>query len=187
MNKPNAPTIESRPFIHTGECLAVTHYNGIQYIVGYDLLEALDNQTVDLLAHQTNCKGVMGSGIALNIANRWPIVEQEDRRICNSDLNPAGQTHVVIVPDVGLVANVYGQEFPGANTDYELMRSGLKGLREYIRLIGDETIVGLPLMGCGVGGGDWSIVSEIIKDELDGLEFYVFVLNDTVFNEVVVV
>ena len=31
--------------------------------------------------------------------------------------------------------------------------------------------IGLPLIGCGLAGGDWSTVSHIIREELKGEDF----------------
>lgn len=164
----------------------VIAHEGIPYIIG-DMVKTFCDSPIDIIAHQTNCCGVMGSGIAKAIAEEWNSVEQEDKEYClANDGDVAGTVLICDIPG-GWVANLYGQLLPGRNTDYNYLKASLKSLRRAIMTSDQNLVVGLPLIGCGVGGGDWSIVSEIIKEELDDLEFYVFVLNDTVFNKVVVV
>ena len=48
----------------------------VEIIYG-NLLESNAN----LICHQVNCLGVMGSGVALQIKNKWPIVFAEYRNL----------------------------------------------------------------------------------------------------------
>jgi hypothetical protein len=46
----------------------------------------------------------------------------------------------------------------------DLVRSIQTGMMRIAELP-DVTEVGLPLVGCGLGNGDWSIISQIIEQE----------------------
>jgi len=38
--------------------------------------------------------------------------------------------------------------------------------------------VGLPKIGAGLGGGDWSIISKIIEEELGEFDVTIYVLDE---------
>ena len=50
-------------------------------IVDGDLLQA----NIPLIAHQTNCLGVMGAGIAKAIKNKWPDVYTQYKDLCKGE------------------------------------------------------------------------------------------------------
>jgi O-acetyl-ADP-ribose deacetylase (regulator of RNase III) len=119
-----------------------------------------------IIAQQVNCRGAMGSGVAQQIATRYPVVHGAYRSFFNQDPKPAlGDAQFVPVADNLYVANVFGQDdFGGGSqrhTDYVALEQGLRAVAQFAL---DEGLrVYLPYgIGCGLGGGDWKIVSEII-------------------------
>ena len=64
-----------------------------------------------------------------------------------------------------IVANVFSQNEYGKNglyTDYKALRAAFSNLRGM-----DNTVIRIPYkMGCGLGGGDWKTIKEIIYEEL---------------------
>jgi O-acetyl-ADP-ribose deacetylase (regulator of RNase III) len=65
-----------------------------------------------LIVHGVNCLGVMGSGVALAIRNKWPIVYEKYKEMPTGK-DMLGQTHIIYVSgDFGeelYVANCYTQ------------------------------------------------------------------------------
>jgi O-acetyl-ADP-ribose deacetylase (regulator of RNase III) len=55
-------------------------------VVDGDLLD----QKTDVIAHQVNCLGVMGAGVALQIKNKWPEVYEGYKNFCHDELNRLG-------------------------------------------------------------------------------------------------
>ena len=59
----------------------------------------LFNSTANFIVHQVNCQGVMGSGVALQVAEIYPHVEQEYMkylRYCKKNrINPLGTAQYV--------------------------------------------------------------------------------------------
>lgn len=163
-----------------------------------DLIEyALESGEIDIIAHQTNCQGVFGSGFARAIAVNFPHVEAFDQNIVKAlrevEKTPAGETYVTHAaknPQTGhilYVANMYGQVSPGPNTDYVLLRSAIKQLREYLvrsKYPLHRVKIGLPMVGCGVGGGDWDVVSRMLSEEWYDLNFTVFIKDKEIFDKV---
>lgn len=163
----------------------VIQHDGINYVIG-DLLQALEEGHVSLVAHQTNCRGIMGSGIAKAIAVKYPQVKQYDRILCDTNdvEGVSGYCGILEVDDGKFIANLYGQVDPGPNTDYDLLETALWNLESDCHYY-DIDVIGFPLIGCGIGGGSWGIVSKILRNTMSSKEFYVYVLDEETFNRVV--
>ena len=130
-------------------------------------------QPVDIIAHQTNCQGTMGAGIAKQIKTKL-LTSDEYRKYeskCKeygTDL--LGQTQLLEAPDGRIIANCFGQEVPDAKkkaTDYEALMHAVAKVRNYARI--NKMSVGVPgLMGCGLAGGDWKVVHQMLYKLFDG-------------------
>lgn len=119
---------------------------------------------VDVIAHQVNCQGEMGSGLAKQVREKFPVVYKRYlENYKNNKGNQLGSCEIISVSPRRSVANLYGQDDYGRNgkyTDYEAIRESLESLNQ--QTLGKK--IGLPyLLGCGLGGGDWNIVLEIIE------------------------
>jgi O-acetyl-ADP-ribose deacetylase (regulator of RNase III) len=154
----------------------------LKYKVGC-LIEAAQSLEVQVIAHQCNCHNTMGSGIAPLIAKAFPSAEQADNRTVAGDIRKLGHyTHATIwleyFEDLEIF-NLYGQyNFTrGLATDYEALRSALRGMS--FRLLGWNLLsIGLPKLGAGLGGGDWRVIEGIIREELDGFDVTIYVLDE---------
>lgn len=122
-----------------------------------------------IICHQVNCIGVMGAGLALQVKNKWPIVYKKYKEDCKQFMTHPemmlGHVLDVMVEPTLVVANCYGQVFPssvGKQTDYDswnTMFAKLQDLGNYFSLD-----LHFPyMMGCGLAGGDWNIMSEKIE------------------------
>ncbi len=146
-------------------------------VVDGDLLDV----TEGLIAHQVNCRGVMGAGVARVIAKRYPKVEDCYRVFCR-ELPPVallGRTLLVRATDVDpperdlLVANVFGQldTGRGLQTDYSAVRAALVDLSDWWDADGARVwpTLNVPyMMGCGLAGGDWDVYSAILDEQWPG-------------------
>ena len=156
-------------------------YNTIQVVEG-NLLES----DVDIIVHQVNCHGVMGAGIAKQIREKFPNTYLHYHRLCqNSDpMNLIG--HNLYTPESLngkriIIANIFGQNGFGANrqhTDYEALDSCfalLASAANDLKARGLPNTIGLPYnIGCGLGGGDWKIVSNILRKHLSDLNVNIY-------------
>lgn len=149
-----------------------------------DLLKSNCN----IICHQVNCQGVMGSGIAKQIHCTYPEVFEQYKQLCNQykDLdkleNLMGNTQICPTSDdqKRYVANMFAEfhYLPRGiiHTDYEMFRvccQRLKTLIPTIFICKDFTIGFPDHIGCGLGGGDWNIVKKIIEEEFNGYEWRV--------------
>lgn len=120
---------------------------------------------VQVIAHQVNCKGVMGAGIAKQIANRYPDVYNEYRNYCKVNKTLLGDCLLVKTKDGRYIANLFGQAGYSRRelmTNYSALRKSFESLR-YIMGVKDLKTLAIPYkIGCGLAGGDWNIVYNII-------------------------
>lgn len=143
----------------------------VKYVKG-DLLKS----DCDYICHQVNCQGVMGSGIARQIREKWPWVFHSYHRCCDRH---AGKTSELLGNIWGVaidhdnlnpqwVINMFSQDNYGYDgtrfTSYDAFAECLKAMRD--RLPKDKTI-GFPKnIGCGLGGGNWKVISTLIEEIL---------------------
>lgn len=130
----------------------------------------------DIIAHQVNCRGVMGAGLAKQIRNKYPIVYERYKNYC-PDPALLGKVQVINTGTV-YVANLFAQEGFGRDkryTDYDALNNCLSKLRDYM-VEHDLHTLALPYgLGCGLAGGDWNKVYNIIKDVFDNEALVVYV------------
>lgn len=114
-----------------------------------------------IIAHQVNCVGVMGAGLALQIRNKYPEVYTKYKDCCDTGHSRLGSCLLVDVGDV-TIANLFAQNGygrRGVHTDYLALNKCLIELREFAN--GREIHIPYGL-GCGLAGGDWFVVSAMI-------------------------
>lgn len=130
------------------------------------------NTTEDIICQQVNCQGVMGSGLALQIKNRYPEVYVAYKECCNqySPKQLLGKTQTVKCDDGKYVANLFGQLNYGTKnkqTDYKALKTALDSVFNSITNIDKYKglSVAIPYgIGCGLGGGDWETVYSFIRE-----------------------
>lgn len=131
------------------------------------------DQELDVIIHQANCFNKMKSGIAKEISKRYPEAVEADNRTKLGDRCKLGNFTIGIGSKDRLhIINLYSQYLFGrgkCHTDYDAMKKGLKRfIKEYkslFNITNSPLKVGIPHgIGCGLGGGDWSIVENIIKE-----------------------
>lgn len=151
----------------------------MKYIRG-DILSENESNGLVLICHQVNCCGVMGAGLAKQIKKKYPVVFSEYKKFLGMlkeiGEDPLGVIHTVRVePNVAIV-NIFGQrEYGkyGLHTDYAALRRAFKTIAQ---LYPNEKIRIPCKIGCGLAGGDWNIVSQIISEELDGCDYEIWQL-----------
>ncbi len=82
--------------------------------------DLVEDKSIDVFCHQTNCFGKMGAGIAYQIANKYPDAARRDKEYYNeqikkygTNVNMVGTILPVILPDKRICINMYAQYAPG--------------------------------------------------------------------------
>lgn len=124
----------------------------------------------DVIVHQTNCQGVMGSGVAKQLKQLYPEVFRAYYHYCKTNVPSEilGTSLICQANNGKYIANLFGQLNFGAGlqTDYEAFRKALKEINEFAKE--NNLSLALPYnIGCGFAGGDWNIVLNILLEEIN--------------------
>jgi O-acetyl-ADP-ribose deacetylase (regulator of RNase III) len=140
----------------------------IQIIKG-NLLDA----KTDYICHQVNCKGVMGAGLAYAIRKAYPDVYSKYRYAClHTDKDLLGCVQII-----GHVVNIFGQRNYGTQTRqtcYEALKVAFAKLHNKLPL--DKSLAFPYGFGCGLAGGDWNIVYNLIKTNFPNRKIEIYKL-----------
>ena len=127
----------------------------------------------DVVTHGCNCYCTMGAGIAPQMAKAFGAdkfkKEKKKHRGKIKKLGTIDYKLVRIEDGSVFVVNSYTQFNFGKNhptgdiapVDYEAIRLCMRKINYTF----SGKHVGLPLIGCGLAGGDWNIVKAIIEEE----------------------
>ena len=140
------------------------------------------------IVHVCNDIGGWGSGFVVPLGKKWPRSEASYRRWHKESKNPdskiynsfnLGMVQPVPVEDDIIVMNMIAQH--GHNPAdkpirYEALKQCLTKVAEYAELHLNASIH-MPRIGCGLAGGEWSKVQEIIEETLKDLPVYVYTLE----------
>ena len=122
-----------------------------------NILESTEN----IICHQVNENGIMGGGLALQIANKYPKVEKEYKEFCSKFKNLLyGQYQICEITERKYIANCFTQR--NFNTNLEDLEKVFRGLLESCKL-NDLTICVPHGYGCGIANGNWNEVSKFFE------------------------
>lgn len=133
-----------------------------------------------VIVHQVNCQGVMGSGVAKALRDKWPQIYETYRKMYENfmfgdkynDDDLLGKIDVCEIKENLYVVNLFGQRDYRSNhqvskrfTSYGAWEKALPKLDSYIVDNGLPERIYFPYnAGCDRGGGDWRIISAMIEE-----------------------
>lgn len=163
----------------------------LKYKVG-DLIKAVQDGEVNVFGHGCNCFTTMGSGIAPLIKEAFPKMYAADLKTEKGDKAKLGTFTVAFMKDGSLAGfNLYSQY--GYNRrkqglrdlDYNALYDSMDQMKKALQSFTDGSVadykIGLPLIGCGLAGGNWRIVSRIIEEVLvrdGGFDVTIYTLEE---------
>jgi O-acetyl-ADP-ribose deacetylase (regulator of RNase III) len=134
-----------------------------------------------MIVHGCNSQGVMGSGVARAIRDKWPEVYQQYRQRYQLAGLQLGDVVLAYTDDGKIVANCITQDFYGKDgkhyVNYDAVAVCMNKLKEICERL-KITEVAMPLIGAGLGGGDWNILREIIQENLHPIEITVYHIGE---------
>ena len=155
-------------------------------IVRGDLLDA----DAKFICHQVNCQGAMGAGLARQIAEKWPYVKKEYTNLCRrtTDKHSLLGTFQIVEANGGnskstdpFVINIFGQEYYGRGgvyTDTSALIRAFRDLNDTLRSPyknHPRPVLAFPHgFGCGLAGGDWEEVEELIVKYLPDCDVVIY-------------
>lgn len=154
--------------------------------------DLIANVTSGVIVHGCNAKGVMGAGIAKAIKATYPEAYRDYKAVCDGESyswpNILGDIVSTKITDSLFVISAITQQDFGREqkryVDYDAVESCFKKIYRTILSISDYRMdvlsktqhivtatevlpeVHFPMIGAGLGGGDWNTIAEIIDREL---------------------
>ena len=130
-----------------------------------------------IIGHGTNTEGLMGSGIALQFKKRWPEMHEHYVNMCAEQFRErlVGTAALWIhdyyeaentVEYQKIIANVFSQDLPGANGNYQW---AIKGINQVVNFAMQNNFdsIALPRIACGVAGLNWNVMQVMIFDNFE--------------------
>jgi O-acetyl-ADP-ribose deacetylase (regulator of RNase III) len=134
----------------------------------------------DVIIHGCNCFCTMGAGFAKAIKLAFPEAYEADLRTVCGDIRKLGGYSYANIKRVDLeltIVNAYTQhgygrtkrhvDYNAVDSVFSLISQNFKGKR-----------ILYPMIGAGLGGGDWNIIREIICRHLDGEDHTLLTYSD---------
>lgn len=123
-----------------------------------------------IVMHQVNCQGVMGAGLALQIRRKWPLVYSDYLDAASKKELQLGEVLYSHIDHGLMVASMCGQYDYGraknhVYTDYGALRECLCKVEEWRKVLKARAFIPFGI-GCGLAGGNWEYVREMIKEEI---------------------
>ena len=129
------------------------------------------SSTANILCHQVNCMGRMGSGIAKTVREKFPNVYEAYMMLSHADgVTPDDLLGTVQFVKCGtqIIANLFAQRNYGYDgkqyTSYDAFRECLRHIRENVPA--GSSIAFPNGIGCGLGGAKWVVIVAMIQEEL---------------------
>lgn len=133
-----------------------------------------------VIAHQVNCQGA-AAGLAAAIFRKWPWAKNDYMQCVTRIRKMAGHTKALLgmaqltgqQKDGHIICNLYGQYEAGAAYNPEKLEQALAQLAATARIM--KWSVALPWkLSCGICGGDWDEVQQIIERTMDGVDCVIY-------------
>lgn len=120
-----------------------------------------------------------GGGFSLSVRKKWPAAQSAYREWASTDRNlRLGNIHLAPIDGYLTVASLIAQHGFGPSARprirYVHLRNSLRQLADVA--IRQGASVHMPKIGCGQAGGIWTVVKELVEDELcaRGIKVYVY-------------
>lgn len=130
----------------------------LKYKTG-DLVKLASDGEFDVIAHGCNCFNTMGAGIAKRLAAKFPEIIDADNKTLHGDPSKLGNWSIAHVNNDKLgILNLYTQYRYGTD-QIHFNYAALKLIFDKLVLCYDDELceglrIGLPLIGCGLAGGN---------------------------------
>ena len=155
-------------------------------VVNFKMIKIIDGDLFDskakIIAHQVNCQGHMGSGVALQVKQKYPHVYEKYKEVCSSDM--LGEIQLVstnkdylkftpgsvLNPSKQYICNMFAQNNYGYDgkqytsvKDLEQCFYKLRNLTYIKNNLFNATIAMSYMIGCCRGGANWNEVYALIE------------------------
>ena len=140
----------------------------IKYIIGDATKPEIGCSGIHIIAHCCNDIGQFGAGFVVPLERRYMGLKQAYKSYIQNTANPIGSVFLFQINSTNLwIANIIGQHdiFPIDGIPpirYDALK---EGFIKTIDTFKSECIhFHLPRLGCGLAGGDWNVVENMLNE-----------------------
>jgi O-acetyl-ADP-ribose deacetylase (regulator of RNase III) len=149
-----------------------------------DVVEAFKKGEIDILVHGCNACGVMGSGIAKQIKEEFPLAYgqyKEQERVSGLVLGnfSVWYDHETSRRIINLITQDKYLPRDQRHFSYDYFDNAL----QIFNLCYKNQKIGMPAIGAGLGGGNWKVIEAIINSRFPDREIYVYELKADTLEE----
>lgn len=151
------------------------------------MIKIIDGNLFDskaqIICHQCNCQGVMGSGVAAEVKKRYPEAFNSYRKDYENGKLELGYVNFADINATQTIANMCAQDNYGYNgalyTNYDALQSCFDTVALVCSVKDPVPTIALPYkLGCCRGGGDWNIVYKMIENTFKDFNVEIWRLNN---------
>lgn len=145
-------------------------------VIRGDLLQLADEGNFDAIVHGCNCFHAMASGIAGQIRVHYPEAVNADYKSPKGAVAKLGNYSkaTIVRGDIQFeIINAYTQFQPGPDFMPTLFPELLRKLNKEYK----GKYLGFPRIGCGIGGGNWEEVEDMLLKYLPDVDVTVVVYD----------
>lgn len=167
----------------------------IHYIIGDATLPIETEAENSLIVHCCNTLGAWGAGFVVPLGKRYPQAKESYKAYINKNgRGYLGEVDEVKIADHIYVENLMGQSFlykkPNGEIpcNYVAIEMGFLNIIENWLVKSENYSIHMPRIGCGLAGGDWETIENIIQRtfvDIADVDVYVYDLKeqkDTIYD-----
>lgn len=129
-----------------------------------NLLDLAEAGEFDVIVHGCNCQNIMGSGIAKEIRERYPVAWMKDQKSKAGDPNKLGAFSWVKTKPGFIIVNAYTQyHYLPRGLDH-FSYTGFENILEQLEMKFPTGNFGFPYIGMGLAGGDKNKIIPLLED-----------------------
>lgn len=127
------------------------------------------NATTDVIAHQTNCSGGFGTGVAGAVRKKYPSVFDAYKKFVNGKKPEEllGKVQFIKLENRQYIVNLFGQKnfgYDGAQyTSYDAIWNALQLLKINMFEMNLTSVAFPYLMASHRGGANWEVIEKMIE------------------------
>ena len=143
---------------------------------------------IKCIAHGCNTAGVMGSGVAAVVKKKYPetyktyalecklyeLTGETDKLLGRTHVTKEGDLHIYNMYTQGDFSRAYGVDKRYAS--YDAISECFDAVNTSIGTYLEDKRLAIPMIGAGLGGGDWDIIERIIEKSCPDIEVTVYQL-----------
>lgn len=145
-----------------------------------NVLEFFKSGEVNAVLHCCNCRGVMGSGVALQIKNKFPEAYNSYKKYEAERTLKLGTISMACFQN-GFIYNLHAQKDYGVGTrqvNYEALYECLELVKHDLKMNNFCGVIGVPCkMASDRAGGNWKIVECMIREVFENFNVIVVDYN----------